>query len=81
MSKGSNTDMIYTGNVMDIMRQIEHIKVDYDISNKDIARRTGKSKQTISNLLNGQSKNVTLDTLLRLCNAVDCDLVIDIVKR
>lgn len=73
--------MIYNGNVMDIMKSIEHIKIDNDISNKDISERTGKSKQTISNLLNGQSKNITLDTLNSLCNAINCDLIIDIVKR
>ena len=71
--------MVYTGNVNDILKAIEHIKIDKDISNNDIALRTGKSKQTISNLLNGQSKNITLDTLLSLCHAVDCDLIIDIV--
>ena len=56
--------MIYTGNVIDIMKAIEHIKVDYDISNMDIAQVMGKSKQTVSNLLNGQSNNITLNTLL-----------------
>ena len=73
--------MIYTGNVMEIMKSIEHIKIDNDISNKDISEKLGKSKQTVSNLLNGQSKNITLDTLKSLCNAIDCDLVIDIKKR
>ena len=73
--------MIYNGNVNDIMKLIEHIKIDYAISNNDIAERTGKSKQTISNLLNGQSKNITLDTLLSLCNAIDCDLKIDIERK
>lgn len=73
--------MIYTGNVIDIMKAIEHIKVDYDINNTDIAQAMGKSKQTISNLLNGQSNNITLNTLLSLCNAVKCNLIIDIVPR
>lgn len=73
--------MIYTGNIIDIMKTIEHIKVDYDISNMDIAQSMGKSKQTVSNLLNGQSNNITLNTLLSLCNAVNSDLVIDIVPR
>lgn len=73
--------MIYTGNIIDIMKVIEHVKIDYDISNTDIAQDMGKSRQTVSNLLNGQSNNITLNTLLSLCNAVDCDLVIDIVPR
>lgn len=73
--------MIYTGNINEIMKAIEHIKVDYDISNTDIAQSMGKSKQTISNLLNGQSNNITLNTLLSLCKAIGCDLIIDIVPR
>lgn len=73
--------MIYTGNINEIMKAIEHIKIDYNISNTDIANSMGKSKQTVSNLLNGQSNNITLNTLLSLCNAMGCDLIIDIVPR
>lgn len=74
-------NMIYKGDIKDIIKTIEHIKVDKDISNRDIAERMGKSKQTISNLLNGRQPNLTLETLLSLCNAIDCDLVIDIQER
>ena len=73
--------MIYDNNVLDIMKKIEHIKIDNNITNNDIARSTGKSKQTISNLLNGQSKNITLDTLKNLVNAVGYDLIIDFKKK
>lgn len=73
--------MIYNGNIMDIMKSIEHLKIDLDMTNNEIAAKMGKSKQTISNLLNGQSKNITLDTLNNLCNAMGCDLIIDIRKR
>lgn len=73
--------MTYTGNINEIMKTIEHLKIDYDISNNDIAHAMGKSKQTISNLLNGQSNNITLNTLLSLCNAINCNLIIDIVPR
>lgn len=73
--------MIYNGNIMDIMKSIEHLKIDLEMTNNEIAAKMGKSKQTISNLLNGQSKNITLDTLNNLCNAMGCDLIIDIKKR
>ena len=73
--------MIYTGNINEIMKAIEHIKVDYDISNTDIAQAMGKSKQTVSNLLNGQSNNITLNTLLSLCDAVGCNLKIEIERK
>lgn len=73
--------MIYNGNIMDIMKSIEHLKIDLEMTNNEIAAKMGKSKQTISNLLNGQSKNITLDTLNNLCDAMDCNLIIDIRKR
>jgi len=73
--------MIYDGNINDIMKVIEHIKIDYDISNMDIAKGMGKSKQTVSNLLNGQTGNITLNTLVALCDAVGCDLHIDIIRK
>ena len=70
--------MVYNGNITDILKAIEHVKIDKSISNNDIAERTGKSKQTISNILNGRQPNMTLETLLMLCNAVECNLVIEI---
>lgn len=73
--------MIYNGNIMDIMKSIEHLKIDLEMTNNEIAAKMGKSKQTVSNLLNGQSKNITLDTLNNLCDAMGCDLIIDIRKR
>lgn len=73
--------MIYNGNIMDIMKSIEHLKIDLEMTNNEIAAKMGKSKQTISNLLNGQSKNITLDTLNNLCDAMGCDLIINIRKR
>lgn len=73
--------MIYNGDIMDIVKTIEHIKIDYNISNTDIADKTGKSKQTISNILKGRQPNMTLETLLSLCNAIGCDLKIEIKRR
>lgn len=73
--------MIYDGNINNIMKVIEHIKIDYDISNMDIAKGMGKSKQTVSNLLNGQTGNITLNTLVALCDAVGCELHIDIKRK
>ena len=70
--------MIYDNNINDLMKQIKHIMIDKDIKQIDLAERTGQNKATISNLLNCKSKNVTLDTLLMLCNAIDCQLEINI---
>ena len=73
--------MIYKGDITEIIKAIEHIKIDYNISNNQIAEYTNKSKQTISNILKGRQPNMTLDSLLTLCNAIDCDLIIEIKKR
>ncbi len=73
--------MIYSGDINDIIKMIKHIQVEYNISNNDIAANLGKSKQTVSNLLNGRQTNITLDTLLNLCNAVDCELEINIKRK
>lgn len=70
--------MIYDNNIDDLMKQIKHIMIDKDIKQIDLAEKTGQNKATISNLLNCKSKNVTLDTLLMLCNAIDCQLEINI---
>lgn len=69
----------YKDNIQDIMLQIQHIMIDKDIRQKDICNITGWSRATVSNLLNGRQTNITLDTLLSLCNAIGCDLYIDIV--
>lgn len=70
--------MIYNNNIDDLMKQIKHIMIDKDIKQIDIAEKTGQNKATISNLLNCKSKNVTIDTLLMLCNAINCQLEINI---
>ncbi len=73
--------MVYNNNIDDIMKLIKHIMIDNDIKQTDIVEKTGQSKSTISNLLNGKSKNITLDTLLMLCNAVGCQLEINIKPK
>ena len=74
-------NMVYNNNIDDIMKLIKHIMIDNDIKQTDIVEKTGQSKSTISNLLNGKSKNITLDTLLMLCNAVGCQLEINIKPK
>lgn len=71
--------MIYQGDIKPLLKMVDHVMVDKELSNNAIADTMGKSKQTISNLLNGRQPNVTLETLLALCQAIGCQLVIDIV--
>ncbi len=73
--------MTYNNNIEELMKHIKHIMIDKDIRQTDIVEKTGQSKGTISNLLNCKSKNITLDTLLMLCNAIDCQLEINIKPK
>lgn len=73
--------MIYTNNIEDVMKQIKHIMLDKDIKQVDLVEKTGLAKGTISNLLNCKSKNITLDTLVMLCNACSCKLDINIISN
>lgn len=72
--------MKYT-NLKEVMLKIEHIMLDNDIRQKDISNRTGWSRQTVSNLLACRRDNISIDTLNSLCNAIDCDLIIEVRKR
>lgn len=72
--------MIYTDkSAVELHKLIKHIMIDSDIQQSDIALKMNKSKQSISNLL--KQDNYTLNTLYQLCNALDCDLHIDITIR
>lgn len=73
--------MIYIGDINPLMKAIEHVMVDKDINNNDIAIHMNKSKQTVSNLLNCRQKNITLDTLLSLCQSIGCKLEINIIPE
>ena len=65
----------------DLILQIKHYMLDNKLKQKDIVVATGLSKQTISNLLYGRSKNMTSDTLFMLLNALDCNLSISLNKK
>ena len=71
----------YTGKIDDITLAIKHIMLDKDLKQKDICNKTGLSKQTISNLLNNRTDNITFETLDKLCKALNCKLYIDIADR
>lgn len=73
--------MIYKGDISDITLMIKHAMLDNDKKQKDICNMTGWSKGTVSNLLNNRTENPSLKVLFELCNAIDCDLVIDIKPR
>ncbi len=63
--------------VSDLQKLIKHVMIDTDMQQADLAQRLNKSKQSISNLINKQD-NYTINTLYQICNAMGCDLIIDI---
>lgn len=69
----------YNGNIDEIMILIKHKMIDNKVTQKDICNITGWSKSTVSNLLNGRTENPSLKTIMQLCNAINCDLYIDIL--
>lgn len=73
--------MKYNNNISDIQKHIKHIIIDSDIQQQDIAFKMDKSKQAVNKLLNDTKSNYTLNTLYQLCNALNCDLYIDIKPR
>lgn len=68
----------YNGKIDDITLMIKHMMLDKNMRQKDICNATGLTKQTISNLLNNRTDNITFDTLDKLCRALDCRLYIEI---
>lgn len=73
--------MKYDGNTDKVIDLIKHSMIDTRTQQKDIVKKTGLNKGTISNFLNYKSSNPTLDTLKMYCDAMGCDLVIDIIPR
>ena len=46
----------------------------------EIARRTGLSRVTISNILNGKHKNANIETLKKIADVLDCSIE-DLMKE
>ena len=46
--------------------------IDLDMTNNELMKKAKVSKSTFYKMKNGQ--NVTTDVLLRICNALDCDI-------
>lgn len=73
--------MRYDGDIDKVIDLIKHAMVDTRTLQKDIVKKTGLNKGTVSNFLNYKSSNPTLDTLKMYCDTMDCDFIIDIVPK
>lgn len=54
--------------------------IDLDMTNNELMEKAKVSKSTFCKMKNGQ--NVTTDVLLRICNALDCDIeeIVECIK-
>lgn len=68
----------------DVIKLIRKVMIDKDLKRVDMADRMGGHATTAYNLLNPDYRpdnTITIDTLVRLCDAMDCNLVLDIVDK
>ena len=61
------------------MLYLKQVQVAKEIQNKEIALKLRVTESAVSGLFN--QKNITLNKLAELCNAIDCDLDITIVDK
>lgn len=60
-------------------RIVKQYLLDNDIKQQEIVDKMNVAKNTVSQSLN--RPNVTLDTMLRIADALNCDLEIKLVPR
>lgn len=71
--------MVYENNINELFKLVKHIMIDEEISQQELSNRLSKSKQATSNIF--KQSNISINTLQDICNAMDCQLVIDIVPN
>ena len=70
--------MIYT-NTKAVLVAIRQIMIAKDLKIKDVADRLCKSQSAVSSLF--AQPNISLDSLNEICQAIDCQLDINIVPK
>ena len=58
-------------------KKIWHLLIDRGLNKQDLRRMTGVSTASIAKL--GKGENITTDILVKICEALDCD-VTDIME-
>ena len=67
-----------------IIKLIRHIMIDLNIKNIDIVSNLGQTEQSVSNLLNPNYRpdsSITVDGLAKICEAMGCELRIEIERK
>ena len=68
----------YTDNEQ-MKNELKKILIDNNMTAKEIADNIGVKPQQYNNIVN--KRNFALSDLKRICDAMSCDLIIDIVPR
>ena len=64
----------------DIAEQVAERRVGMNMSQRELAERTGTTQSAIARLERG-GRPPRIDTLLRIAEALDCELVVDLKPR
>lgn len=67
--------MIYTNNT-DLKKYIDKILIDKEITKVELAKKLDCKPQQLNNILN--KRNLAFTDIQRICNALDCNLYVDI---
>lgn len=69
---------IYKDNT-DVKKELETILIEVGSNKAKLGETMGISRQRVSNILN--KKNLSFADIASMCDAMECDLYIDIVPR
>lgn len=69
---------IYKDNT-DVKKELETILIEIGSNKAKLGETMGISRQRVSNILN--KKNLSFADIASMCDAMECDLYIDIVPR
>lgn len=61
------------------MLYLKQVQVGKEIQNKELALKLGITESAVSALF--KQKNISLNKLADLCNAMDCDLNITVIDK
>ena len=57
-----------------ILEQIKYCRKEKGMTLKELSEKTGLSVGYLSHLENGERNNPSLDTLIKICNALNMDI-------
>ncbi len=62
--------------IKDIRLEVKSFLLDLDMTQKELAFKSGVSNATITSLLGGRMKDIRLSTLSSIADAIGCDLLV-----